>query len=200
MSMNPKLAAAYGAHRMVSRRMTSGGQMCAHGGPAMCAMGCYGHGGEVDSDNAVDSDSDVDYMAKGGEAKLGSGARFAKLSHSLAHKPGVYDPKGLAAAIGRKKYGSAKMSKLAEHGKKMALGGEIDDEAEENDQSEPWLYEQGSKDYAFDDMEDPLYADGGEVGSEDEVEAAPSTMIEHIMDRMRKKGTMKIGSGDWRLS
>ena len=50
--------------------------------------------------------------------KLGSGERFAKLSNQLAHQPGVTDPKALAAAIGRKKYGNEKMQKMAEKGKK----------------------------------------------------------------------------------
>lgn len=44
--------------------------------------------------------------------KLGSGERFKKLAGSLAAK-GVDDPKALAAAIGRKKFGAAKMAKLA---------------------------------------------------------------------------------------
>jgi len=35
---------------------------------------------------------------------------FAKLEHSLAHKKGVSDPDALAAAIGRKKYGTAGMA------------------------------------------------------------------------------------------
>ena len=50
-------------------------------------------------------------------AKLGSGARFKALSGKLA-KQGVQDPKALAAAIGRKKYGSARMAKMAAAGRK----------------------------------------------------------------------------------
>jgi hypothetical protein len=48
--------------------------------------------------------------------KLGSGARFKKLSAQLAAK-GVRDPKALAAAIGRKKYGKKKFQSLAKKGK-----------------------------------------------------------------------------------
>lgn len=44
---------------------------------------------------------------------LGSGQRFAALEGKLAKRPGVYNPAGLAAAIGRKKYGSASFNKLA---------------------------------------------------------------------------------------
>jgi hypothetical protein len=49
------------------------------------------------------------------EAKLGSGERFAKLKNTLSHEKGITDPGALAASIGRKKYGDAKMSKLAHH-------------------------------------------------------------------------------------
>ena len=52
------------------------------------------------------------------KAKLGSGARFKKLEKSIAAKGDVKDPAAVAAAIGRKKYGSKKMSKLAVKGKK----------------------------------------------------------------------------------
>ena len=48
--------------------------------------------------------------------KLGSGARFKSLANKFAKK-GIENPKGLAAAIGRKKYGSKKMSEMAEKGK-----------------------------------------------------------------------------------
>jgi HK97 family phage prohead protease len=45
-------------------------------------------------------------------AKLGTGARFAKLKGSLAAK-GAHDPGALAAWIGRKKYGKGKFMSLA---------------------------------------------------------------------------------------
>ena len=48
---------------------------------------------------------------------LGSGARFSALTQQLASRPGVTDPKALAAYIGRKKYGAKKMSKLSAGGK-----------------------------------------------------------------------------------
>ena len=50
-------------------------------------------------------------------SKLGSGARFKHLEHELAGKPGIYDPAGLAAAIGRKKYGAKKFAELGRKGK-----------------------------------------------------------------------------------
>lgn len=55
-------------------------------------------------------------MAK---AKLGSGTRFKELTKKLSAK-GAKNPKALAASIGSKKYGSAKMSSLASAGKRRA--------------------------------------------------------------------------------
>lgn len=52
--------------------------------------------------------------------RLGSGGRFANLKAALAGKPGVADPGGLAAAIGRKKFGEAKMAKWSGAGRKRA--------------------------------------------------------------------------------
>ena len=49
--------------------------------------------------------------------KLGSGARYKKLTRSLK-KSGARDPKSLAAWIGRKKYGKKKFQKLAAKGKR----------------------------------------------------------------------------------
>jgi hypothetical protein len=43
---------------------------------------------------------------------------FKKLEGKLARRKGVYDPAGLAAAIGRKKYGEKGMEKKAEAGRK----------------------------------------------------------------------------------
>ena len=54
-------------------------------------------------------------MAK---AKLGSGARFKALTRKIAAKGGVRNPKAVAAAIGRKKYGSRRFAKLAAAGRK----------------------------------------------------------------------------------
>lgn len=52
----------------------------------------------------------VDKMAPGG------GGRFAKLEGKLEHKKGVDDPKGLAAYIGRRKFGAARMNAMAAAG------------------------------------------------------------------------------------
>jgi hypothetical protein len=54
----------------------------------------------------------------GGKPRLGSGERFAALVKELKGRPGVYDPKGLAAWIGRKKYGKEQFQKLAAKGRK----------------------------------------------------------------------------------
>lgn len=55
-------------------------------------------------------------MAK--QPKLGSGARFKKLANKIARSGKVDNPGAVAAAIGRKKYGNAKMQKMAEAGKR----------------------------------------------------------------------------------
>lgn len=60
-------------------------------------------------------------MAKGRKPKLGSGKRFSKLKGSLARRRGkgkVSSPGGLAAYIGRKKYGKARFQKMAAKGRK----------------------------------------------------------------------------------
>lgn len=49
--------------------------------------------------------------------KLGSGLRFKRLVKQLAKK-GAYNPAGLAAYIGRKKFGSARFAKLSAKGRK----------------------------------------------------------------------------------
>lgn len=51
-------------------------------------------------------------------APLGSGERFAALKSQLSGKKGVYDPKGLAAFIGKRKYGAKKMAALSSAGRK----------------------------------------------------------------------------------
>lgn len=45
--------------------------------------------------------------------KLGGGGRFQELAGKLAKQKGVTNPKGLAAYIGREKYGKAKFEALA---------------------------------------------------------------------------------------
>ena len=56
------------------------------------------------------------------QPKLGSGMRFAKLQAHLAQEPGVRDPGALAASIGRKKFGAAKMQSMATAGMKKKGG------------------------------------------------------------------------------
>lgn len=54
-------------------------------------------------------------MAK--KAKLGTGKRFKKLESKLAKK-GAKKPKALTAWIGRRKYGTEKMTTMAVKGRK----------------------------------------------------------------------------------
>jgi hypothetical protein len=49
--------------------------------------------------------------------KLGSGARFSRLASELGKRPGVNNPRALAAYIGRKKYGSHKMAQMSARGR-----------------------------------------------------------------------------------
>ncbi len=49
---------------------------------------------------------------------LGSGQRFKSLAAKLAGQPGVTNPAGLAASIGRKKFGNVKFAGLAAKGRK----------------------------------------------------------------------------------
>ena len=51
--------------------------------------------------------------------KLGGGGRYEKLIGEL-EKKGVREPRALAAAIGRKKYGSKKFQSLAAKGRRRA--------------------------------------------------------------------------------
>jgi len=52
-----------------------------------------------------------------GKAKLGSGARFKAVERAAA-KSGAKNPAAVAAAAGMKKYGKAKMQKMAAAGRK----------------------------------------------------------------------------------
>jgi hypothetical protein len=45
---------------------------------------------------------------------------FDRLAAKLAERPGVSDPKALAAAIGRRKYGASTMAKAAAQGRPAA--------------------------------------------------------------------------------
>ncbi len=51
--------------------------------------------------------------------KLGGGGRYEKLIGEL-EKKGVREPRALAAAIGRKKYGSKKFQSLSAKGRRRA--------------------------------------------------------------------------------
>ena len=53
-------------------------------------------------------------------APLGQGGRFAALKKEVMGKKGVYNPAGLAAWIGRRKYGNNKMTKMSVKGRMTA--------------------------------------------------------------------------------
>jgi tRNA U34 5-methylaminomethyl-2-thiouridine-forming methyltransferase MnmC len=50
--------------------------------------------------------------------KLWSGERFANLAEALSHKPGVKNPAGLAASLGRKAHGKANFQEHAAEARK----------------------------------------------------------------------------------
>ena len=52
--------------------------------------------------------------------KLGTGKRFAQLKSKIARRGNVKNPAAVAAAIGRKKYGTKRFAKLAATGRKRA--------------------------------------------------------------------------------
>ena len=56
-------------------------------------------------------------LKRSGQPKLGSGKRFKNLTAKLT-KQGAKNPKALAAAIGRKKFGAKKMAAMAKKGRK----------------------------------------------------------------------------------
>jgi hypothetical protein len=56
-------------------------------------------------------------MAAKKKPKLGSGARFKAVAAS-ARKSGARNPKAVAAAVGRARYGKAKMAKMAAAGRR----------------------------------------------------------------------------------
>ena len=65
-----------------------------------------------DLTKAIDDEQDLEELEK---KYIG----FGQLKSKLAHKKGVYDPAGLAAAIGRKKYGKKKFQEAAADDDKM---------------------------------------------------------------------------------
>jgi len=58
-------------------------------------------------------------VAEAAKKPLGEGSRFKAVAKS-AKAAGAKDPDAVAAAIGRKKYGAAKMAKMAAKGRRKA--------------------------------------------------------------------------------
>lgn len=56
---------------------------------------------------------------KGKSNKPGGGGRFEQVKEAV-ERSGARNPAAVAAAVGRKKYGSKKMTKMAQVGKKRA--------------------------------------------------------------------------------
>ncbi|MFI5335600.1 MAG: hypothetical protein ACHQ5A_02370, partial [Opitutales bacterium] len=90
----------------------SGDPFSISGADSTGGAGSLGAGGKTAPSFGNSSQLTADF-ARGG---------FARLVRTLAHRPGVTDPKALAAAIGRKKYGAQKFNAMSHR----ADGGEID--------------------------------------------------------------------------
>jgi hypothetical protein len=56
----------------------------------------------------------------GKSMRPGGGGRFARLKRKLSGRKGVYNPGGLAAYIGRKKYGKKQMAEWSAAGRRRA--------------------------------------------------------------------------------
>lgn len=84
------------------------------------ASGSLGAGGKTAS--SFGNSSQLSSPVASSEFAHGGVSRFSHLVHSLAQRPDVHDPRALAAAIGRKKYGPAKFAGMA----RKADGGGID--------------------------------------------------------------------------
>lgn len=142
--MKPSLAIAYAVKRRQNKSL--GGEVEKMEDKAVTNEPEMAHLPEEDNPFEDEEDHFADggmCYADGGKVmpKLGSGKRFENLEHSLAHKPGIHDPKALAAAIGRKKFGAHKMAMLSAHGKKMSSGGWVEDESGDEFEGAPWLRE-----------------------------------------------------------
>jgi hypothetical protein len=100
-------------------------------------------------------------MKHGGSMKVGGGGRFAKLKGELSREKGIKNPGALAASIGRKKYGNAKMSSMAaKH--RYKEGGAVD--AGEYAETEPDLVAPGRADqFKKGGHAKHHYAKGGDV-------------------------------------
>jgi hypothetical protein len=76
------------------------------------AQHLFGWGQSRKGQNGMAADRAMDRP----KAPLGSGERFKSLVGQLSKKPGITDPAGLAASIGRKKYGASRFAKLGKGG------------------------------------------------------------------------------------
>ena len=73
---------------------------------------------KVDDDGSVLIEFTCASVVHGKMPPLGSGQRFQNLENTLSNQKGINDPAALAAVIGRRRYGSAKMANWAAKGRK----------------------------------------------------------------------------------
>ncbi len=67
-----------------------------------------------------------EHAEKRARAMAADESKFDKLKNKLAHRKGVTDPAGLAATIGREKYGKKGMAKKAAAGRSKDCSGAMD--------------------------------------------------------------------------
>lgn len=108
MTMTSQLFGKYeGGRKVKGNKSAMGGTKLDH---PHCKECLKGHEKDMGSDMGAT-------VARSGNMKLGGGGRFAALKEKLSDRPGVTNPGGLAAFIGRKKLGKAKFQKLAAKGR-----------------------------------------------------------------------------------
>lgn len=118
---------------------------------------------------------------------------FEKLKGKLSGKKGVYNPGGLAAAIGRSKYGKKKFQSAAAKGKKMKK-----EETEKADEYER-LEEEGKAEKNPNDL---TLENKGDTAKEKGKKLSPASSKEFPMDvNIVKTDALKCDSnGQWKIA
>ena len=86
----------------------------------LTGLGLGNKGGFITSGTARQVLKRINMSATGNphfRGKLGTGTRFDNCVKKMSRQPGVYDPEGLCASFGRKKYGAKRMAKMARNPK-----------------------------------------------------------------------------------
>jgi hypothetical protein len=166
------------AYRMAGEHKAKGGEMCAHGGPMHCDMGCYANGGGVKGVHHASSAS-----LTGGESEAGLGTRSMK---TAAFKEGREHSKKYAKGEHERVLSELRSMK-GPHGN-YAHGGWVGDEMLMGRKPSEYEERPQSIDPGF--SEDPeLLAEGGEVDEgEEKLEHVLAEELLTAMEHKDKKG------------